>query len=165
MFLLLLLQVLQAITHQAWGQQPQDHLTPSQLLTLLFSSSQLAASLPARAAPATAGSSSSSKTVTAQEPAVEAVADELILSTMPEHQQHQQQQERLDLPSLIRVLWALCVYGCLDVARYGWLLVAIAAGPWQKLNEDQLLVIKQGQVCVGFGQGLMAGVWVLAAGV
>jgi hypothetical protein len=67
---------------------------------------------------------------------------------MQEHQQQQQQQQqdRLDLPSLIRVLWSLCVYDCLDIARYGWLLVAVAAGPWQRLSEDQLLVIKQGQV-------------------
>lgn len=89
---------------------------------------------------------------------IAAVADELILTTMPEYQQHQQQHNRhnchqhqavrLSASDIIRVLWSLCVFdSCLDIARYGWLLVALAGTPdWQRLEEQQLMVIKQGQV-------------------
>jgi hypothetical protein len=173
------LQVLKTIAAQAWSVTPHTRLSHQQLVTLLFSSAQLAAWPPAAAAAsdqpatnaavntatggmaatataasasataaATAASSNAAATATpTQGSAVKAVADELILATMPEHEQ-QQQQQRLDLSSLIRVLWSLCVYGGLDISQYGWLLVAVAAGPWQRLGEEQMLVIKQGQVCV-----------------
>jgi hypothetical protein len=167
------MQVLQCVLQAAWAGEPHQHLSLSQLVTLLFSSAQLAtnftdqrcntATTPlenansqaalgdaANAVCNCADMSTAASTIVTQE-AVAAVADELILSTMPDQEQQQQQatqrQQKLDVSSLIRVLWALCVYSSsLDIARYGWLLVAIAGGQWQRLSEDQLCVIKQGQV-------------------
>jgi len=77
------------------------------------------------------------------------VADELILAaTTPEQQQQQQLpgEQRLSISDAVRVLWSLCVYGALTIDRYGWLLVAVAGAKWQTLCQEQLLVIKQGQV-------------------
>jgi hypothetical protein len=34
------------------------------------------------------------------------------------------------------------------IARLGWLLVALAAANWQKLEQEQLLVVKQAQVSI-----------------
>jgi hypothetical protein len=79
--------------------------------------------------------------------AVSAVIDQLILSTMPEYEQQQQQDGgSLTVEELIRVLWSCCVFGSLDIAQFGWLLVAVAGGPWQRLGPEQLCVIKQGEV-------------------
>jgi hypothetical protein len=73
-----------------------------------------------------------------------AVIDQLILSTMPEHEQ--QQGGALNVEDLVRVLWSCCVFGSLDIAQFGWLLVAVTGSPWQRLGQEQLLVIKQGEV-------------------
>lgn len=157
-------QVLNTITSQAWANSPHNHLSHKQLVTLLFSSAQLAVAVPPPpqedpAAPsstaqvesddAEALSTDTKAAAAAASPhaAITAVAEQLILAAMPDTwPKEQQQQERLSLPDAIRVLWALCVYGCLDIAQYGWLLVGVAAGPWQRLSEEQLLVIHHGQV-------------------
>jgi hypothetical protein len=167
------MQVLQCVLQAAWADEPHQHLSHSQLVTLLFSSTQLVTNFtaqphstatalsanPNRPAPlghttnAVCGCAALDAAATAivTQEAVAAVADALILSTMPDQEQQQQgeqqRQQKLDVSSLIRVLWALCVYSSsLDIARYGWLLVAIAGGQWQRLSEEQLCVIKQGQV-------------------
>lgn len=152
-------QVLSCMLQAAWAGDPHQHLSLSHLVTLLFSSVQLAALSPTASGPTAPNlqpapgddsllhgytNNGTAASMAVPQESVAAVADELILSTMPE--QEQRQQERLSLPSIIRVLWSLCAYGSLDIAQYGWLLVAVAAGPWQRLSEEQLLVIKQGQV-------------------
>ena len=150
-------QVLEAISHQAWMLGPGQY-SHKQLATLLFCSARLAISpaqqqkselqLHAAALGAVPGSAAEVPTPMPLL-GVTDIANELILATAPEQQQQQiQQQDRLSLSDIIRVLWALCVYGSLDIAQYGWLLVAVAAGPWQRLSEEQLIVIKQGQVGV-----------------
>lgn len=179
------LQVLRTLLHQAWRSNPQHYLSNKLLVTLLFSTAQLAAAPPVGASPTTmttaaaatapqeasaaaAASGACTAATTGQSEAatvvsdgcrqdaaavaavpdlaaLSAVIDQLILSTMPEHEQ-QQPGDSLTVEDLIRVLWSCCVLGSLHIAQFGWLLVAVAGGSWQRLGQEQLLVIKQGEV-------------------
>jgi hypothetical protein len=58
-------------------------------------------------------------------------------------------QQQLSAGEIVRLLWALAVLDVLDIARLGWLLVALAGSGWQKLQQEQLLVVKQAQVGAG----------------
>jgi hypothetical protein len=125
----------------AWSGNVDTDFSSSQLVSLLFSSAQLAA------APAAAQ--------------LEAAADAAVLAALGDDagnedaaaaagasqgSQRKQKQQQLSAADIVRVLWSLAVLDALDIARLGWLLVALAGANWQRLEQEQLLVVKQAQV-------------------
>lgn len=148
-------QVLSALAAAAWSGSPAEQLSSSQLVDLLSSSAQLGLQPP---------------------PALAAVAEQLVLAAAggggsssdgssagvtsrgthwvqsSSHgvvTQQQQRQRRLSQHEIIRVLHALMKLDCLDIAAFGWLLVALAAGPWQRLSPQQLQVLHRAQLALG----------------
>lgn len=135
--------MLSALMAAAWSSTPHSTLSCSKLASLLFSSAQLAAALPAAqlkaAADAAVLAALGSSTDTDDTGTAVAAAGGAA--------QQRTKQQQLSAAEVVRVLWSLAVLDVLDIARLGWLLVALAGSAgWQKLQQEQLLVVRQAQV-------------------
>jgi hypothetical protein len=58
-------------------------------------------------------------------------------------------QQRLAPDAIVCVVWALRSLGALDIARFGWLLVALARGRWPRLGGEQLAVLGDAAALLG----------------
>jgi hypothetical protein len=110
--------VLAALGAAAWHGDAVAQLSTSQLASLLFSSAQLGVRPP--------------------DEQLAAAAEAVVLATMDGG------DSRLGMDGLIRVLRALSALERLDIAAFGWLLVALAATPsWQRLSDAQVAVVRE----------------------
>jgi hypothetical protein len=137
---LVLFQVLSALMAAAWCNKVETNLSSSRLVSLLFSSAQLAA------APAAAQLDAAADAAVLSALGNDADEDATAAAGASSQPKQKQQQQQLSAADIVRVLWSLMVLDALDIARLGWLLVALSAANWQKLEQQQLLVIKQAQV-------------------
>jgi hypothetical protein len=137
-----LLQVLSALMAAAWSNLPHSTLSSSKLASLLFSSAQLAAAPPAAV--------------------LEAAADAAVLAALgssaeAEQQPKQQQNSKFSAAEVVRVLWSLAVLNALDIARLGWLLVALG---WLGMAEAAAGAAAGGQASKGGEKAHLQGAFV-----